>query len=34
MAHFAKIGMNSKVMQVLTLDNKDMNGMKKHNNGI
>ena len=24
MAHFAKIGMNSKVMQVLTLDNKDM----------
>ena len=24
MAHFAKIGMNGKVLQVLTLDNKDM----------
>ncbi len=24
MAHFAKIGMNGKVIQVLTLDNKDM----------
>jgi len=24
MAHFAKIGLNSKVIQVLTLDNKDM----------
>ena len=24
MAHFAKLGANSKVIQVLTLDNKDM----------
>ena len=31
MAHFAKLGSNSKVIQVLTLDNKDMlNGDLMH----